>query len=256
VFTLRLPWELGADFFYRHLLDGDPASNTLGWRWVCGLHTRGKTYLARPSNIARYTDGRFDPAGQLADEATALEEDPAIADRRAPVSWLPGLDSEKLGEFGLLLTEEDGHGESLPLPHEPRAALGLLATDRRSPLPVDEGVRAFARGAVADAAGRLRGSTGSDGSRESLNVEQDDWTEALLAWAGEQRLAAVVTAYAPTGPVAEALVAAEAALAQAAIPLLRVLREHDRHAWPYADRGFFKLKKRVPGLLAAAGLPA
>jgi deoxyribodipyrimidine photo-lyase len=121
---------------------------------------------------------------------------------------------------------------------------------------VNEGVRAFARGAVADAAGRLRGSTGSDGSRESLNVEQDDWTEALLAWAGEQRLAAVVTAYAPTGPVAEALVAAEAALAQAAIPLLRVLREHDRHAWPYADRGFFKLKKRVPGLLAAAGLPA
>ena len=26
VFTLELPWQLGADFFYRHLLDGDPAS--------------------------------------------------------------------------------------------------------------------------------------------------------------------------------------------------------------------------------------
>ena len=48
VFTLRLPWELGADFFVRHLLDGDPASNTLGWRWVAGLHTAGKTYLATP----------------------------------------------------------------------------------------------------------------------------------------------------------------------------------------------------------------
>jgi hypothetical protein len=32
IFTLRLPWELGADFFLRHLLDGDPASNTLSWR--------------------------------------------------------------------------------------------------------------------------------------------------------------------------------------------------------------------------------
>ncbi|MGY3448871.1 FAD-binding domain-containing protein [Bradyrhizobium sp. USDA 4353] len=32
IFTLRLPWRLGADFFLRHLLDGDPASNTLGWR--------------------------------------------------------------------------------------------------------------------------------------------------------------------------------------------------------------------------------
>ncbi len=65
VFTLQLPWQLGADFFYRHLLDGDPASNTLSWRWVCGLHTRGKTYLARVSNIASYTDNRFNPHGQL-----------------------------------------------------------------------------------------------------------------------------------------------------------------------------------------------
>jgi deoxyribodipyrimidine photo-lyase len=32
IFTLRLPWALGAEFFLRHLLDGDPASNTLSWR--------------------------------------------------------------------------------------------------------------------------------------------------------------------------------------------------------------------------------
>ena len=56
VFTLRLPWQLGADFFYRHLLDGDPASNTLSWRWVGGLHTKGKTYLARAANIAEFTN--------------------------------------------------------------------------------------------------------------------------------------------------------------------------------------------------------
>ena len=30
IFTLRLPWALGADFFLRHLVDGDPASNTNG----------------------------------------------------------------------------------------------------------------------------------------------------------------------------------------------------------------------------------
>ena len=68
IFTLDLPWQLGADFLYRHLLDGDPASNTLGWRWVGGLHTQGKTYLARASNIARYTHSRFNPQGQLAAE--------------------------------------------------------------------------------------------------------------------------------------------------------------------------------------------
>ncbi|MCC6008511.1 MAG: deoxyribodipyrimidine photolyase, partial [Rhodobacteraceae bacterium] len=61
IFTLGLPWRIGADFFLRHLLDGDPASNTLGWRWVAGLHTRGKAYRAEAWNIARFTDGRFTP---------------------------------------------------------------------------------------------------------------------------------------------------------------------------------------------------
>jgi len=49
--TLGLPWQIGADFFPRHLLDGDAASNTLGWRWVAGLHTLGKVYAARSENI-------------------------------------------------------------------------------------------------------------------------------------------------------------------------------------------------------------
>ncbi len=75
IFTLRLPWELGADFTYRHFIDGDPASNTLSWRWVGGLHTRGKTYLARPDNIADHTGGRFRPKN-LATAAVALEEPP------------------------------------------------------------------------------------------------------------------------------------------------------------------------------------
>ena len=42
IFTLRLPWQQGAEFFMAHLRDGDPASNTLGWRWVAGLQTRGR----------------------------------------------------------------------------------------------------------------------------------------------------------------------------------------------------------------------
>ena len=61
IFTLKLPWQLGPDFFLRHLLDGDTASNTLSWRWVAGLQTVGKTYLARAANISRYTGGRFKP---------------------------------------------------------------------------------------------------------------------------------------------------------------------------------------------------
>ena len=58
IHTLKLPWQLGADFFMKHLVDGDPASNTLSWRWVAGLQTRGKSYLATKSNIHKFTDGR------------------------------------------------------------------------------------------------------------------------------------------------------------------------------------------------------
>ena len=59
IFTLNLPWQLGAEFFMQHLYDGDPASNTLGWRWVAGVQTYGKHYLATEWNIKKFTNNRF-----------------------------------------------------------------------------------------------------------------------------------------------------------------------------------------------------
>ena len=59
IFTLNLPWELGARFFIKHLFDGDAASNTLSWRWVAGIQTQGKNYLARESNIRKFTNQRY-----------------------------------------------------------------------------------------------------------------------------------------------------------------------------------------------------
>ena len=59
IFTLELPWQLGAEFFMKHLYDGDAASNTLGWRWVAGVQTQGKHYLASEWNIKKFTNNRF-----------------------------------------------------------------------------------------------------------------------------------------------------------------------------------------------------
>ena len=59
IFTLDLPWQLGAEFFMKHLFDGDAASNTLGWRWVAGIQTQGKNYIARESNIRKFTNQRY-----------------------------------------------------------------------------------------------------------------------------------------------------------------------------------------------------
>ncbi len=59
IFTLELPWQLGAEFFMQHLYDGDAASNTLGWRWVAGVQTQGKHYIASEWNIKKFTNNRF-----------------------------------------------------------------------------------------------------------------------------------------------------------------------------------------------------
>ena len=74
IFTLDLPWQLGANFFMEKLLDGDPASNTLSWRWVAGIQTKGKHYLARINNIIKYGNIEINDNTKLNEQAVCLEE--------------------------------------------------------------------------------------------------------------------------------------------------------------------------------------
>ena len=63
IFTLKLPWQKGAEFFLKYLLDGDAASNTLSWRWVAGLQTKGKNYSAQSWNIEKFTNNKYKNIG-------------------------------------------------------------------------------------------------------------------------------------------------------------------------------------------------
>ncbi len=149
IFTLRLPWELGADFFLRHLLDGDPASNTLSWRWVAGLHTPGKTYLATPDNIARNTGGRFRPTGL----ATLT---PPVEGMANPAPGpLPAAEVPDAGARTALLLQEGDLAVDPALVRGAVAAAVLKDPAGRSPLAVAPGVHAFVQGAAQDAAARL-----------------------------------------------------------------------------------------------------
>ena len=74
IFTLNLPWELGAELFMKHLFDGDSASNTLGWRWVAGIQTKGKHYLASEWNIKKFSNNRFDKI-KLNEKSIAVTND-------------------------------------------------------------------------------------------------------------------------------------------------------------------------------------
>ncbi|MFN3280388.1 MAG: FAD-binding domain-containing protein [Tabrizicola sp.] len=235
IFTLRLPWELGADFFLRHLLDGDPASNTLSWRWVAGLHTPGKTYLATSDNIARNTNGRFRPDG-LASEAPPLPMPPLPPPRPAPQGDPVDCTAASL----LLVTEEDLCPEFLlDLGLRPVAVAALSDVAGRSPLAVADPVHRFTEAAIADSLGRLGRPDAPRFDRRSL--------PALVDLAAEAGAARIVTPYAPTGPVASALADLALLAERRGIGLSRVLRDHDRHAWPQATHGFFRFREKVMG---------
>ena len=238
IFTLRLPWQWGADHFLRHLLDGDAASNTLSWRWVAGIQTRGKPYAARAENIARFTGGRFNPQGQLNENPTAIE----APEPPRPQAIPPG-DAPPAGPVGLLLHADDLHPESLRLGAARVAAVGGLALQGRGASgPVAPMVAAFTDAAMADALARA----GAHFSAPTERLAPD----AVVDWAARAGLTDIVTPYPPVGWVADAMAPLDAALAARGVRLHRVMRDWDAACWPHATKGFFAFREAIPGLLA------
>jgi deoxyribodipyrimidine photo-lyase len=235
IFTLRLPWELGADFFLRHLLDGDPASNTLGWRWVAGIQTPGKTYLARTSNIAKFTEGRFAPKWQLAGEAVALSAPPPPERMAVPAADLPA----PTARTGLLLHDDDlSPGFILDAGIAPVATACVTSRKGLSPLMAAPHVTAFAEGAAQDAALRHADRLGPVSHPAPT-------AQALAEWAADYDQ--IVTPYAPVGPNADLI----ARLQQMpdVPPIRRIRRQYDSAAWPHATHGFFRFKDKIPILI-------
>ena len=241
IFTLRLPWALGADFFLRHLLDADAASNTLSWRWVAGLQTAGKTYLATADNIARYTNGRFAPTG-LASNAAALTE-PAVAAARP----LPRLDPVMPGTASLLLvTPEDLHPQaSLFTGIAIKAAVITAGAD----LLWGDQARSFVASAASDTSERTA-ATWNCPAQVTATLDP----AAIIAAAQAAEVRQIVAAYAPVGPVADALGTLAPALAAHGIALTQVRRRWDEQFWPHAKKGFFAFKERIPELLREIGI--
>ncbi|GFE49837.1 hypothetical protein So717_15900 [Roseobacter cerasinus] len=237
IFTLDLPWELGADFFLRHLLDGDPASNTLSWRWVAGIQTVGKTYLARADNIAKYTEGRFGAPGRLAGHGAAMPGQAPPAPRILPQQTRPASDKRT----GLLLHPED-LSPGFVVDGIDIAATGLMMDPgAASPLTATPHVAEFRNTALQEAAARW-------GQR--LGEVTPDLTTAsqICDWARSADLDQIVTAYAPVGPTADLLT--DLMDRPDVPPLHQIRRSYDSAAWPHATKGFFPFKKKIPTLLS------
>ena len=242
VFWLGLPWQLGADFFLRNLLDGDPATNTLSWRWVAGLQTKGKSYLARPDNIAKFTRGRFRPKDEALVEVPPISSPPDPTPRQidARTDW------SRTRRTGLLLTDDDLSPEFLGFPVNGFAGFATLNSSQgRSPLGVSNTVAAFVEGALSDTLGRIRSIAG----RPAGYVLQTSSVDSLVDWARRVQIEQFVTPYSPVGPAQEALDILERKLEPLGIGLERILRTSDALAWPKATHGFFRFRQQIPTLI-------
>lgn len=273
IFTLELPWQLGAAFFLSHLLDGDPASNTLSWRWVGGLHTSGKHYLARADNIHRFTEGRFHPVGQLKEEAPALPaEDPLPSSRLAPVE--SGVDfsfpSLSCCPAGLLVLPDDLAPETSQLQEAPfRSICVLRAADVESAYQPSDRVRSFLSENLHDAAQRIAHHWNahihhSDGTlhprpqkayaenvgcrNEGLplyNAKVETFVQAVTTWARNETLNSIWLLQPPVGPYRDAMPALRAALRPLNIRLYEYRRRWDQSHWPHATAGYFSFRKNL-----------
>ncbi len=230
IHTLQLPWSLGADFFMRHLLDGDPAANTLSWRWVGGLHTPGKTYLATAANIHTCSNGRFTPSFPLAREPATVSQSRSTPPA-ATLEPLPPL--RTAGRVGVLLPEDD------------LSALDWLR--ERADVVAFAGLipqQSYTQHGIAPAVFNFRYACLTD----ALTGKGSVYTQIpeVVQWAREQQLGTLLIAEPPIGWWSQLLPELEAALRVEGIQIVYQRHWWDEHFYPHARAGFFRFKQAIP----------
>ena len=239
-----LPWELGADFFFRYLLDADPASNTLSWRWVAGLQTPGKTYLVRLSNLEKYAtkvllsdrtgseriaDGAVKPAPQA---ATAKPERHAL-----PVYPTEFRHTE--GRSGLWLHTDDLSPEMSPLAAFKPVAIAGFPGQNVDGLKSNLSETRLAALDTVMSDGLERAATHFKCPTALLDGE------GLAEWAQSQQLTEVVALAPNVGPVGDLLPRLAAELDAKGVTLTLIQRPSDVHAFALAGAGFFPFWEKM-----------
>lgn len=220
IFTLQLPWQLGADFMHRHLLDGDPASNTLSWRWVGGLHTPGKFYVARPDNIERYSEGRWCPK----ESQLNLNPRPLPMDHSGEVVPLETVSSETPRTDDLVLLHDDDLSADLSEELAGRNS-GYLLWER------SVGGRSSV---VQEHIEHLRRDVGERTS--AVPVAE---TEAVVREASQRSSTRVHTMKPHCGEIAHEISALKESLSSHGIEVVLHRRKWDALYFPRATAGFF-----------------
>lgn len=231
IHTLNLPWQLGAQFFYDHLLDADPACNTLSWRWVAGLHTKGKTYLARPSNIAKYTSDRFRPKN-LATVAPPVEDSDS---QHEIIPYVPRTSVLENEETLLLFYDDlspDREIEGFDKIQRVILFDSTVAFGEQSHLQKD-----FRRRATNELRERLR--------KIKIDVIQVENETGFRHWCEKNDTKTLSCLEPFVGPEKELL---DRIRSDGTLNVKCLRREWDNRIFPHTTKGFFQLKKHLKSI--------
>jgi hypothetical protein len=224
IFTLELPWQLGAEFFMQHLYDGDAASNTLGWRWVAGVQTQGKHYLASEWNINKFTNNRFKNI-KLNENAT-----PIFSDKTYPVNKKDFLNSEILENKTLLIFENNMTFEFSDFKEHQFKKILLVSNETNRTIKLSEKVLKFKAYLLEDQKIRLE--------EKSINCE-------IINTKDFKNITEEVYALYPT--VGENL----DFIQNNQLKNIKFLyRKLDQFSWQYCNKGFFNFKNYIPKIIA------
>ena len=223
IFTLDLPWQLGAEFFMKHLYDGDAASNTLGWRWVAGIQTQGKNYLASEWNIKKFTNNRFSNI-KLNENAP-----PKTSDKTYAASKLEFNNPQNLEEKNLLIFENNLSFEISDFKDQKFKKVFLISNKNENrTIELSEKLVKFKSQLIEDQKKRLE--------EKSINTEIIDLSEI-------QNINETSYGLYPT--VGENL----DFINTNNLKIEFLYRKLDQFSWQYCNKGFFNFKNYIPKII-------
>jgi len=224
IFTLNLPWQLGAEFFMKHLFDGDAASNTLGWRWVAGIQTQGKNYLATEWNIKKFTNNRFQNI-KINEEAT-----PKVAEKSYSITEKSFTNPHSLEDKVLLVFDNNLSIKFTDFKgHNFKKILIISNTNETRQIQLSENTLNFKTLLINDQLNRLK--------EKSISVE-------IIKIDELKNIKEPVYALYPT--VGENL---DYLQINELKNIEFIYREIDQFSWQFCNKGFFNFKKHIPKIV-------
>jgi len=224
IFTLDLPWQLGAELFMQHLYDGDAASNTLGWRWVAGVQTQGKHYLASEWNIKKFTNNRFNNI-KLNENAP-----PKISEKTYSIIKQDFNNPKNIDDKSLLIFENNLSFENTDFQNTKFKKIYLVFNKNQNrSIKLSEKVEKFKLLLISDQEQRLKD--------QSIDCNSIDISEI-------KNINENYVALYPT--VGENL----DYLNLNSLEINFLYRKLDQYSWQYCNKGFFNFKNYIPKIIS------